>query len=73
VRILEFGILFLKKHRNIIKVCFHFNSGCPGIWSCFRLSTAIEYGLTLTISRDEILPTAGNFFSCVIFGKLATS
>ena len=34
----------LKKHRNIIILCFCFNPRCR-IWGCFRLSTAADYDL----------------------------
>ena len=41
----QFGnISFFEKHRNIVRICFHFNPSC-GIWRCFRLSTAADYDL----------------------------
>ena len=35
---------FFKRHRNIIEICFSFNSRY-GIWGCFKLPIAADYDL----------------------------
>lgn len=68
-------LVSLKKkntHRNIIRLCFHFNPRC-GIYGCLRSSTAAS-GLWFAsgFKRGVAFPAADGFCSCMTFGILGT-